>query len=44
MACPNQYVLLNYNPCVFFQSAITATRFAHHNIDTLPVVEETEKL
>ena len=44
MTCPNKYLLLNYNLCLLFLSAITATRSAHHNIDTLTAVGKTDRL
>jgi hypothetical protein len=43
MTWPNKYVLLNYTVRAFLLSAITATRSAHHNIDTLRAVGKSDK-
>ena len=43
MTCPNKEVLLNYSLCIS-DPVITATRSAHHNIDTLTAVGKTDRL
>ena len=43
MTWPYKHVFLNYTVRAFFLSAITATRSAHHNIDTLRAVDNTDR-
>jgi hypothetical protein len=44
MTWPNKHILLNYTVRAFLLSAITATRSAHHNIDTLRAVGTRDRL